>query len=117
MQTQTSSEVLVSYDDAPSPPPGGFLGSMPVMIALFAIFYFLLIRPQQKEQKRQEQMMAALQKGDEVVTSGGLHGTIYEVRDDGLTLEIADKVRVKIDKSAIKRKKDKAAPAGLEKSS
>lgn len=91
---------------AQAAPGGGILGSLPVMIAMFAIFYFLLIRPQQKEQKRTEEMLAALKKGDEVVTSGGMHGTVHEVKDNVVTLDVSDGMRLRFDKSAIKRKKD-----------
>jgi preprotein translocase subunit YajC len=70
------------------------------MIAIFLIFYFLLIRPQQKRQRQQEDMIKAVEKGDEVVTAGGLHGKVVGVTDDILTLEIAvlkgERVRVKL---------------------
>lgn len=70
------------------------------MIAIFGIFYFLLIRPQQKKQKDQEAMIKGIQRGDSVVTTGGLHGKVTGVSDDVLTLEIAalkgERVRVKV---------------------
>jgi preprotein translocase subunit YajC len=63
---------------------------------MFVIFYFLLIRPQQKKTKEHRQMVANLKKGDRIVTSGGIHGRITGMDDVTLTVEIADKVRVKV---------------------
>ena len=71
------------------------------LILLFVVFYFLLIRPQQKRAKTHKTFMENLKKGDRVVTSGGLYGTITGVTDDAVTIEIAEKVRVKILKSAV----------------
>ncbi|MDR2017648.1 MAG: preprotein translocase subunit YajC [Syntrophobacterales bacterium] len=71
------------------------------LILLFAVFYFLLIRPQQKKAKQQKQFLENLKKGDEVVTSGGLYGKITGITDNTVTLEIAEKIRVRILKSSI----------------
>ncbi len=73
----------------------GFGGFIPIIL-MFVIFYFLLIRPQQKRQKEHRSMISSLKKGDRVITSGGLHGRITGIDDATLTLEIADKVRVKV---------------------
>ena len=73
----------------------GFSGFIP-LILMFVIFYFLLIRPQQKKTKEHRQMVANLKKGDRIVTSGGIHGRITGLDDVTLTVEIADKVRVKV---------------------
>ncbi len=73
----------------------GFSGFIP-LILMFVIFYFLLIRPQQKKTKDHRQMIASLKKGDRIITSGGLHGRITGMDDATMTVEIADKVRVKI---------------------
>ncbi|MBW1840580.1 MAG: preprotein translocase subunit YajC [Deltaproteobacteria bacterium] len=67
-----------------------------LMVALFAIFYFLLIRPQQKEKKQRQEMINSLKKGDRIITTGGLCGRITAVGDARITLEISDKVRVKV---------------------
>ena len=83
---------------------GGLISFMP-FILIFFIFYFLLIRPQQKRQKQQEQMLSGIDKGDSVVTAGGLHGKVTGVTDDVLTLEIAalkgERVRVKVARSKV----------------
>jgi preprotein translocase subunit YajC len=71
------------------------------LVLLFVVFYFLLIRPQQKRAKQQKMFIENLKKGDKVVTSGGLYGTITGITDDTVTLEIADKIRVKVLKGAI----------------
>ncbi len=74
-------------------------------VLIFLIFYFLLIRPQQKRQRSQEAMIKALQKGDLVVTAGGLHGKVTGVTDDVLSIEIAslkgERVRVKIARAKV----------------
>jgi preprotein translocase subunit YajC len=74
---------------------GGFAGFIPLII-MFVIFYFLLIRPQQKKSKEHREMIANLKKGDRIITSGGLYGRITGMDEATLTVEIADKVRVKV---------------------
>jgi preprotein translocase subunit YajC len=78
----------------------GFGGFIPIIL-MFVIFYFLLIRPQQKRQKESRNMISNLKKGDRIITSGGLHGRITGLDDTTLTLEIADKVRVKVGRSSV----------------
>jgi len=73
----------------------GFTGFIP-LILMFVIFYFLLIRPQQKRTKEHRQMISNIKKGDRIITSGGLHGRVTGMDDATLTVEIADKVRVKV---------------------
>ncbi len=72
-----------------------------MMGVVFAIFYFLIIRPQSKAQKAHREKLSRLKKGDEVVTTGGLIGTIFSVTDELLMVEIADKVRVRIMRSQV----------------
>ena len=79
---------------------GGFAALVPLLL-MFAIFYFLLIRPQQKKQKKHREVLAALKRGDMVVTSGGLHGKITGLTERVITLEIAEKVRVKVGRGYI----------------
>jgi len=83
---------------------GGIFGQINMLIpfiAMFAIFYFLLIRPQQKKQRDLRQMLQNLKRGDRVVTSGGIYGTIVKIRNDIIHLEIADQVRIRVNKSSI----------------
>jgi preprotein translocase subunit YajC len=71
------------------------------LILIFVVFYFMLIRPQAKRAKEHKAMVAALQVGDEVVTSGGILGRLTEVGDQFLTVEIADGVRVKVQRPTV----------------
>jgi len=71
---------------------GGFSALIPIIL----MFYFLLIRPQQKKSKEHREMINRLKKGDRIITSGGLHGLVTAVSETTMTVEIADKVRVKI---------------------
>jgi len=73
------------------------------MVAIFAIFYFLLIRPQRKEQERHRNMIAELKKGDEVVTNGGIIGTVVHVQEDRLTIKTAENTRLVVERSRIAR--------------
>jgi preprotein translocase subunit YajC len=85
---------------APAPQGGGI--QMIVMMGIFiVIFYFLLIRPQQKKAKEHQAMLAKVAAGDEVVTAGGILGRVIEVGDVFLTLEIAEGVRIKVQKFQI----------------
>jgi preprotein translocase subunit YajC len=92
---------------AAQPPGGGGAGSAMTQIlffaAIFAIFYFLLIRPQQRQKRVRQQMLGALKKGDRVVTTGGIHGTIVGLNEHTVVLRIADQVRVEVDRGAIGR--------------
>lgn len=87
----------------PAPGPAAMITSLIPFALIFVIFYFLLIAPQRKQQKETERMLAALKKGDRVVTSGGLHGTIVDFReaDRTVVVEIAQNVRVTVSRSAV----------------
>jgi len=95
--------INVAYAMAPSQggAPGGGIATFVPLILMFVIFYFLLIRPQQKKAKEHQEMIGNLQKGDKVVTSGGIHGIVTKVDDAVVTMEIADKVKVKITRANI----------------
>lgn len=88
---------------APAQGAGGFgdWSFILMMVIIFVIFYFLMIRPQQKKQKELKAMLDNLAYGDTVMTSGGIHGKVTGLADAVVTLEIADKVRIKIARSAI----------------
>ncbi len=77
------------------------LASLLLPIGLVVLFYFFLIRPQSKRQKEHKKMVSDLQKGEEVITSGGILGKITKVTDDFITLEIASNVSINIQKSAV----------------
>ncbi len=80
---------------------GGGFGAFIPLIIMFVIFYFLLIRPQQKKAKEHRDMISDLKKGDRVITTGGIYGTISSLDDISATLEIADQVKVKVVKGNI----------------
>ncbi|HPK04927.1 MAG TPA: preprotein translocase subunit YajC [Bacteroidales bacterium] len=80
---------------------GGGFGSLFVLVAIMVIFYLFFIRPQMKRSKEQKKFRENLKKGDKVVTIGGLHGKIAEVQETTFTLELADNVKIRIDKSAV----------------
>src|SRR5438270_13331169 len=89
---------------------GGGQGSFPLMmIMMIAVFYFILIRPQQKKQKEQDSWLKSLKKGDDVVTSGGLIGRISGLTDNTVTLEVQEKVRIKVLRSSVSGKAPGAA--------
>jgi preprotein translocase subunit YajC len=78
--------------------------SLLFIVLMIAVFYFLLIRPQQRRARGQRSLIDSLDVGDEIVTIGGMHGTITELDDEGVTIEIAPDVEVRFVKSAIARK-------------
>jgi len=99
---------MVDFAYAAAQAPGGQgSGSMMVQLAffaaIFAIFYFLLIRPQQKQKRERGTMLAAVKPGDRVVMSSGLHGTVVKLSEHGVTLKVADQVRLEFDRTAIGR--------------
>ncbi len=68
---------------------------------IFVIFYFLLIRPQKQKEKEHQKMLAGINKNDEVVTSGGIHGTVVNVKEKTLTLRIDENVKMEIEKNSV----------------
>jgi preprotein translocase subunit YajC len=95
--------VLIStaYAQTPAAAPGSDLMAFLPMILIFVVFYFLLIRPQQKKAKEHRTMLAALQKGEEVVTAGGVVGKVSKLSDQYATLEIAPGVEISVQRTAI----------------
>ena len=84
------------------------MASLVPLILLFVVFYFLLIRPQQKKQKELQKLIEGLKKNDNIVTVGGLHGTVVNVKEKTFVIRIDDNVRVEIDKSAVAYKENNA---------
>ncbi len=87
---------------APTAAPGGnlFTSMIPILLVV-GVFYFVLIGPERKQRKLREQMLQAIKKGDRVVTSGGLHGTIASIQDDLVMLQVDEGVRMKFNRAAI----------------
>ncbi len=85
--------------------------SLVPMLLIFAIFYFLLIMPQQKKQKQHQKMLTELKKNDEIITAGGIHGTIVNVKDSTFVVRVDDNVKLEISKSSVAVVKKKANEA------
>ena len=79
----------------------GMGGTLFMMVAIIAVFYFFMIRPQQKKQKDVQRAREAMKVGDKVVTSGGIHGRIKEIGDSWFLVEVADGVKLKFEKTAV----------------
>jgi preprotein translocase subunit YajC len=86
--------------DATAQGGGGYQGII-MMVVIFAIFYFIMIRPQQKKVKEHKAMLDAIKKGDEIVTAGGIYGTVENVNADTLTVKIAEGVKVKMTRGSV----------------
>jgi preprotein translocase subunit YajC len=92
---------------AASPPGGSGSGAIITQViffaAIFAIFYFLLIRPQQRQRRDRERMLSAVRKGDRVVTTSGLHGTVTGLTEQTVVLRVTDQVKLEFDRASIGR--------------
>lgn len=80
---------------------GSGMSSLLMIVAMIAIFYFVMIRPQQKRQKEEKKQREALQKGDRVVTAGGIHGRIRKVNETTFEIEIASDVTITVEKTSV----------------
>ncbi len=103
--------ISTAYALGSSPADGGGqpnpIASFLPFVLMFLVLYFLLLRPQMKKQKNQQRMIDELEKNDEIVTSGGIHGTILNIKDDILVVKIADSVKIEISRTAVSRVKNK----------
>ncbi len=107
----TPTLLFIAQAQTPPPGAGGILGSPFVMMGLMIVmFYFLLIRPQQRQRKEQAARIAALQNGDKVVTTAGIHGIVHNVKEHTVVVKVAEGTMVEFDKIAIAtvHKKDAA---------
>jgi len=101
--------LFVDVAHAASAPPGGgagpgaFLQPLILFGVMFAIFYFLMIRPQQRQRHDRERMLSALKRGDKVVTTSGMYGTITGINEHTITLRVADQVKLEFERTAIGR--------------
>lgn len=92
---------------AMAPPQGGeggggsMISTIIMFGAIFAIFYFMIIRPQQKRAKEREKLLSNIEKGDKIITSGGVHATIVGIEEKTVLIEIAPNVKIKLERSAI----------------
>lgn len=84
-----------------APQSGGGISMLIMMVLIIVVMYFFMIRPQQKKQKELAKFRGSLQKGDKIVTIGGIYGKIADINDQYVTVEVGGDVRIKFDKSAI----------------
>ena len=91
--------ILLPVAQAAPAAPG--MGTFLLPIALIAVMYFLMIRPQMKRQKEHKAMLEKIAKGDEVLTSGGIAGVVTDIGDNFITVEIADNVRIRVQKGSV----------------
>jgi preprotein translocase subunit YajC len=91
--------LLAQATAGPEQPP--MLFQFLPLIIIAVLFYFLLIRPQQKKQKEHEKLVSAVKTGDKVVTAGGIHGIVANVKETTFLVKVADNVKIEFDKSAI----------------
>ena len=99
---------------APAQAPGGGMGTMFLFAVIFLLFYLLIIRPQNKRAKTHKTMIDSLAVGDEVVTNGGMIGKIVKLDDNYLSIEIADKVVIRLQKSYITSSLPKGTTKAIE---
>ncbi len=82
-------------------PEGSLISTLIMFTLIIAIFYFMILRPQQKRQKDRQKMLDAVKKGDKVVTSGGMHGTVAGIDEKSILVQVAENVKLKFDRTAI----------------
>ena len=96
-------DILLAMAPAPDGQGGGgsMISTLIMFGAIFAIFYFMIIRPQQKRAKDQKKMLEALQKGDKIILSGGMHGTIAGLEDKTVLVDVGSNIKIKFERSSI----------------
>ena len=107
--------ISTAYALGGSPSEGGEpnpIASLLPFVLMFLVLYLLILRPQMKKQRNQQRMIDELEKNDEIVTSGGIHGTILNIKDDILVVKIADNVKIEVSRAAVSRVKNKEDDEG-----
>lgn len=94
-------QLLIAMGGQPGGGGGSLVSTLIMFGAIFLIFYFMIIRPQQKRAKERDKLLSNLEKGDKVVTNGGIHGIIAGLEEKTALLQVADNLKIKIDRSAI----------------
>ncbi len=107
--------LIAQTEGQPDAPPGGILSFLPPLVIMFLIFYFVLIRPERQKQAKAREMLNDLKEGDNIVTLSGIHGTIKKLKEDVVTLQVADNVRIKIERSCIGRIRTSGSGGGGDK--
>jgi preprotein translocase subunit YajC len=94
-------EFLIAMSPQGGEGGGGMMSTIIMFGAIFLIFYFMIIRPQQKKSKQREKLLSNLEKGDKVVTSGGIHGIISGIDEKTCLLQVSDNLKIKVERTAI----------------
>ncbi len=92
--------ILLQTGSATGSTTGNYTGIL-MMVLIFVVFYFFMIRPQSKRQKEIKKQREAMKTGDSVVTSGGIYGKVKDIKETTVTIEIAENVRIKVDKNSV----------------
>jgi preprotein translocase subunit YajC len=92
----------VPADEAPAPKPNPMGNGMIFFVLIFVMMYFLIIRPQSKQRKEQATRVKSMEKGDKIVSIGGLHGTVHHISEKTVTIKLAEGVFVPFEKEAIR---------------
>ena len=92
---------LIGQAPSTPPPPGGTFGSFVPFILIFVIFYFLLIRPQKQKQKKLQKQVDAMRTGDKVITAGGIHGLVTNVKKESVTVKVDNNTKIEFEKGSI----------------
>ncbi len=98
-EVASTAQSAAEQTSAPTPSPWGSM--LPMILAFIAIMYFLMIRPQQKREKERREMLNSLAKGDKVVTTGGMYGTVVDLSEEKVTLRVDDKVEIDFIRGAV----------------
>jgi len=93
--------VAWAFNGQGAPGAGGMITTLMPLVLIFVIFYFLLIMPQRRKQKEHQQMVRNLKKGDKIVTTGGVYGTIIGLKKNYVEIEVANQVRLRVQRSCI----------------
>lgn len=94
-------EISNAYAQDAAPQGGSAFGAFLPLIIVFVVFYFIIFRPQQKQHKLRQKMISELKRGDEIVTNGGIYGTVNEIQDKTIQLQVAKGVLIKLDRNQI----------------
>ena len=107
---------LIAQSEGQTAQPGG-LGSFMPLILIFIIFYFLLIRPQRQKQKQLQRQVDAMRTGDKVITAGGIHGLVTNIKEQSVSVKVDNNVKIEFEKGSIATviRKDSSAPAPTQK--
>jgi preprotein translocase subunit YajC len=108
-------QTVLFFADAAAQPQQSPLGMLIPFICIGIIFYFLIIRPQSRKQKEHTALLSSMKSGDKIVTSGGIHGLVLNIKEATVIVKIADNVKIEVDKSAVavvsKRSEETASEA------